>query len=125
MVGAIETHYQRAGAGRTLVLLVPPPRDLEVLAPLLARWRVIVPESTSVLALPGSPGSTPFAAWLRGFLEGLGVQRVCVLAHASLAVALATVQAQQPDLVDHVEILGPAPYDWVEVARSMVLATLD
>ena len=125
MVGAIETSYQRAGVGRPLVLLVPPPREPSVLAPLLERWRVIVPESTSVLALPGSPGSTPFAEWLRGFLEGLGVQHVCVVADASLAVALATVQAQQPELVDHVEVLGRPPHDWAQVAAAVALATLD
>lgn len=124
-VGAIETSYQRAGTGRPLVLLVPPPPDVTVLTPLLARWRVIVPESTSVLALPGAPGSTPFATWLRGFLDGLGLQRACVVADASVAVALATVRAQQPELIDHVEIIGRPPHAWAEVAAAVASAMPD
>lgn len=125
MVGQIETSYQRAGVGRPLVLLVPPPQDLSVLEPLLHRWRVVVPESTSVLALPGAPGSTPFAGWLRGFLEGLGLQRACIVADTSVAVALATVRAQQPELIEHVEIVGRPPHAWAEVAASVAAVLAD
>jgi len=125
MVGAIETSYQRAGVGRAVVLLVPPPRDPTSLAPLVARWRVIVPESTSVLALPESPGFSPFAAWFRGFLEGLGVHGVLVVAEAPLAVALATVQAQWPELVTHVELLGSPPHAWEHVAVALMRAVPD
>ena len=125
MVGEIETSYQRAGAGRAVVLLVPPPRDPAVLAPMVARWRVIVPESTSVLALPDVPGHSPFAMWFRGFLEGLGVHGAMVVAETPLAIALATVQAQWPGLIAHVELLGPAPHDWDEVAQSLGAVAAD
>ena len=68
--------YHRAGAGRPLVLLrsAAGPDALwpELEVQLVARFRVFTPE------LP--PDCEDVAAWVKGFLEGVGLDRVVIVA---------------------------------------------
>jgi hypothetical protein len=87
-VGAVETSYVRVGSGPVVVLLDERAGEAEVsaLAPLTARARCIVPDRTTIFALsaPGHVGETPFGRWLGGFLEGLGIYDVSIVAPSFL-----------------------------------------
>ena len=79
--------YRRAGAGRPLVVLRGGPETLwpELDAELAARFRVVTPELAA--------DCDDVAAWARDFLEGIGLDRVTLLATdpcclAALEVAL-------------------------------------
>jgi hypothetical protein len=112
MHGAIETRYWRAGHGPPVVVLG---LDLDgdgrmpgVLAPLVARCCVIVPEYVSISALDAchGEGRAPFSAWFRGFLEGLGIEGAVVVAAAGLDAALAQFVAANPGEIDRLIIVG-------------------
>src|SRR5215208_2207648 len=68
--------YRRAGAGRPLVVLrgTARPDDLwpEIVADLASRFRVVTPE------LPDD--CDDIAAWFAAFLEGVGLNRVVLVA---------------------------------------------
>ena len=67
--------YRRAGVGRPLVVLRPSGSDSfwpELDADLVSRFRVITPE------LPADCDDV--AAWVAGFLEGVGLDRVILVA---------------------------------------------
>lgn len=105
MVGLVETQYRRAGVGPTLIVL----RDLTAdrLMALAAGARVIVPDTTTIAALvPGASDQRPFAQWLLGFLEGLGVTAVTILAPAMLAPELITVAEAQSGVICRVVLCG-------------------
>ena len=78
--GPVETPYRRSGRGETIVALAS--RDWEgacELLPALARdFRVIVPELEDSPSLTSRRAS--FATWLTAFLDGLGLDRVTLLA---------------------------------------------
>ncbi len=83
--GDHATEYVRAGCGAP-VLLLAERGESALLAPLSARFRVIAPDlpchapahETGVPDAGASP--PPFAAWLRDFLDGLGVARIDIVA---------------------------------------------
>jgi hypothetical protein len=87
--------YRRVGVGRSVVLLLrscEPAEPLwrELLEALSVDFRLIVPEQPA-------PGAD-VAGWLAGFLEGLGMSNVAVLAADRFclpAVELALVQGDQ------------------------------
>lgn len=104
--GAVETRYRRAGHGPPVVFLgfsfdddsrVPGP-----LVPLIDCCRVIVPEHSSIVPLESSfgPDSALFTGWLRGFLEGLGIEGARVVAASRLGVALAHFLVTYPGEID-------------------------
>ena len=86
--------YHRAGVGRPLVLLRTA-ASVDALWPeleeeLVARFRVLTPELPSDCA--------DIAAWVKGFLEGVGLDRVVVVAadpYCLSALELALLGAQQ------------------------------
>lgn len=87
------TRYLRAGAGRVVLLLRPAPVAAawaSAAAELAARCRVIVPD------IPEAPDLT---AWLGDFLDGLGLDRVTVLADPALGEAAREFAALEPDRV--------------------------
>lgn len=82
-VGDLTTRYRRSGSGRPVVVLQPPngvDADWSRLAELLSgHCRVIVPE------LPAGVGNA--AAWLRDFLDALGIERATVVVPEQLGIA--------------------------------------
>jgi len=74
-VGDLTTRYRRTGAGRPVVVLHTaddPDSHVPDLAELLsARFRVIIPD------LPSGVGD--LGAWLRDFLEALGIEGAAIV----------------------------------------------
>jgi hypothetical protein len=110
--GAMETRYRRAGQGPQLLLLATGgegQREVEWLAgaipPLVDRFRVFVPE------VPADAGP----AWLRGMIDGLGLDRPGVVADATLGELVARFLETDAERLERVAIVhpdgaaGPAP----------------
>lgn len=125
--GENETAYRRAGYGPVVVVLgfavgedalLP-----DELVPLIARCRVIVPDHQAVEAFHTSrdAGDTAFARWLHGFLEGLGLVRVRVVAQERLGPALERYAAMHPGDVERVIFFDDATdgTDWIAIGRSV------
>jgi hypothetical protein len=90
-VGDLTTRYRRSGSGRPVVVLRLPDEQGAAqpdLADLLsAHCRVISPQ------LPA--GVTDAAAWLRDFLDALGIERAAVVVPEQLGIA--TLDLALPD----------------------------
>lgn len=76
--------YRRSGVGRTVLVLLPAAGEAtalwpELLEELFERHRLIVPEMPEA-------DDAHVAGWLQGFLEGLGVREVTVVAAAPFVV---------------------------------------
>jgi hypothetical protein len=91
--GAISTSYIRAGVGAPLLLLDPQVSPDGSCTPLVAslavHFRVLAPEAPAPDAMRApSHGSraTAFSTWLRGFLDGLGLPPVSILARDEYAL---------------------------------------
>ena len=85
--GPVETGYRRAGRGNTVVALAA--RDWtaapSLFAALARDFRLIVPE---IDRADDDPAQRPaFAEWLSGFLDGLGLADVTLLADERFAAA--------------------------------------
>lgn len=122
LCGSVETTYRRAGVGPSVVLLIDGARlDAEHLAPLITRCRVIIPDTTNFMALlpSGSGDESPFARWLRLFLEGLGVASVRIVASAPLAKEVARFAEREPDLVTRVLLVHGVPESWDDLGEQL------
>jgi hypothetical protein len=95
LAGDTWTEYFRAGSGAPVVLLSREEGVLEgpLFESLAAGFRLIVPVIPEAV-LPSTTGericgaaSSEFCAWLRGFLDGLGLVGASVVAAPSLALA--------------------------------------
>jgi hypothetical protein len=74
--GGVDTEYVRAGRGEPVVLLAADIESLEV-------QRTIDVAARNCLIIAASPPShTDFTAWLRGFLDGLGLTHARVVMDA-------------------------------------------
>jgi hypothetical protein len=110
--GEVETRYRRTGCGPPVVVLGyefdDEDRLPEPLGPLAGRFRVIVPDPAGIEALAPatSPEPASFPGWLRGFLEGLGIEGARVVAEAGLDAALARFVALNPGQIDRLLIIG-------------------
>lgn len=96
--GEVETSYLRVGRGAPVLVLDERGGD-QLTSPLAtadARWAIILPDRTTIAALaaPGHGIGTPFAHWLDGFLQGLGIEEVLVVAPAYLAGELRAFAAE-------------------------------
>ncbi len=99
------TRYHRRGAGRPVLLLGGAEYWPALDDALAARCRTLSPD------LPGAPalGPAELAAWLRDFLDGLGVEGAAVVAaeaHGAAAVAFADAD---PDRVERLLLLYEPP----------------
>ena len=85
--GVRETAYVRAGTGSGLLLLAPPPARQQWLARCSAHFRVLAPEPPPGVCTPGDVGTllVSFVPWLLGFLDGLGIGEVDVIADGPFA----------------------------------------
>lgn len=121
MVGATETTYRRTGVGPTVVVLADQvSTDAVTLAPLAERCRVVLPDAVTVAALlPDDRAPSPFAAWLLGFLEGMGVATARVVAPRALGPALEGFSQAHPGLLKDVLLLDAGPVSWAAVAGML------
>lgn len=118
-VGAITTFYQRAGCGSPVLVLSGGPGDDPVrerlLAALAPRFRVIAPEpqgdATEAHAGSGRSGGAAFSAWLRGFLDGLGLLQVSIVAEERLGIPALGFSLTDADRVERVVLLYRDPAD--------------
>lgn len=90
-IGGEETPYRRAGRGRaTLLLFAEPPEDRErVFRRLAAEGLVIEP-----LAIP-EPADWP--RWLRGVVDGLGLDRPDLVVSGALEEGARRFVEEEPD----------------------------
>jgi hypothetical protein len=100
--GTMETRYRRAGQGPQLLLLGGG-ADAEwvagVIPPLVARFRVFVPE------VPSDAGT----GWLREMIDGLGLDRPGLVAGFTLAPLLDRFLETDADRLERVALIHPAP----------------
>ena len=93
--------YHRAGAGRPLVLLrAAADRDSiwpELDAHLVARFRVFTPE------LPPDCGDV--AGWMKDFLEGVGLDRVLLIAAEPCCLAALELALLGPDQIERLVLV--------------------
>lgn len=113
--GGVDTPYQRMGRGPTLLLLVdeaePLDRTGNVVEVLARDFRVIRPRlvpsvwssgrrsrqgAPTGTPTPMAPGITPFQ-WLRGLIEGLGLERPGLVLGPSVARTLEPFPSRHPD----------------------------
>ena len=110
--GEVETEYVRAGSGRVVLYLrgasVDPDED-ELFVALAERFRVIVPQSTSLAATitPAGSGDSAFTRWLDGFLEGLGILQASLVVEEPLGAEALRFAMARPALVVRLVILAP------------------
>ncbi len=105
-VKGAEIPYLRAGSGSP-VLLIQTGADgtfasRSLLASLATRFRAIAPAAAH--------GPLAFSSWLRGFMDGLGLQRASLVATSSLGVACLGFALAEPERVERlVFLLRDAP----------------
>lgn len=118
MVGDVETSYQRGGRGDAVLVLLPP-REAAQLAPLATKLRLVIPDSISILALPALGESETFARWLRGFLDGLGLFQVTIVASRALETELTRFVELHPDHVRRLVWVSAPPVDWQALVAEL------
>jgi pimeloyl-ACP methyl ester carboxylesterase len=95
--------YRRAGTGRPLLLLrsslEPHPLWAELDDALVGAFRVLTPDVPTA--------GVDVAVWMRGFLEGVGLERVTVIADDSLCIAALEMVLLNADQVERM-VLVPA-----------------
>lgn len=124
--GDVETEYVRAGRGRVVLYLratAADPDDDELFAALAERFRVIVPQSTSLGATVAPPdaGDSAFTRWLHGFVEGLGILEASLVVEEPLGAEALRFAMARPTLVTRLVILAP---DVSGEARRLTTPTL-
>jgi hypothetical protein len=94
-VGTVETGYRRAGRGPSVLLLTTAAPDTadEVFAALAVHFRVIQP------AWPAGLSTADVSRWLRGIIEGLGLERPLLLVDAGSEAGAQQLSATLPSLV--------------------------
>ena len=96
--GTFETRYRRAGSGASVLLLDPQGHQAPgawLFDALTARFRVIAPVVPQAVAA-GDEAAGALEPWLRGLVDGLGLDRPGVVASASLGPALRRFEARDP-----------------------------
>lgn len=106
--GSLETRYARAGVGRPVLLLATPHGELPAAAlftALARECRVFAPR----LPRAGGREDTETPAWLRGLIDGLGLQRPAVIAAPGYAELARDFAINDSDRVGGLILLGDVP----------------
>jgi pimeloyl-ACP methyl ester carboxylesterase len=115
--GITDTPYHRAGRGAPVIVLAPDDSRVgdALLAALSLQFRVIAPD------LPcrrtNAPGAHPsFPTWFRGFLDGLGLSRVALVAESRFGAAALAFALLEPERVQRLAVVfnaaeEPAPHE--------------
>ena len=82
-VGELTTRYRRSGSGRPVVVLQPV-TDADDASPRLPE---LLNEHCRVIVAEVPAGATDAAAWLRDFLDALGIERATVVIPEQLGIA--------------------------------------
>jgi pimeloyl-ACP methyl ester carboxylesterase len=116
--GAMETSYRRAGAGCAVLLLTGAGEAMEAGEPdwlfgqLARHFRIIAPILPA--GLDGGSGRDPAGGgreledWLRGLIDGLGLDRPALVAGSPRGAGLLRFMALDPDRVGRVALIHPA-----------------
>ena len=104
--GPCATDYARAGHGATVLLLTRQHAEHPLFGALASAFRVIAPElPRHVTGRENEVESPPpFVSWLRDFLDGLGIQRVSLVADELFALEALRFSLAEPTRVDCVVI---------------------
>jgi hypothetical protein len=100
--GAVETRYRRGGQGPQLLLLATATEGewvAGVIPSLMTRFRVFIPD------VPADPGP----GWLRGMIDGLGLDRPGIVAGSTLTELLARFLETDADGLERVALIHPSP----------------
>ena len=103
--GSFETAYRRAGCGGAVLLLVGEsgPSGDWLFDQIAARFRTIAPVPPA--GVVGGPAQDSFQPWLRGLIDGLGLQRPAVVAGAADGAALVRFAAVDPHRVERLALV--------------------
>ena len=99
-MGSVETAYRRAGRGRPVLLLV----DLAQAARDRLFWRLAETAMVVEPALPPPPGEWP--RWLRGVVDGLGLDRPDLVVVESWVPAAEAFAREDPDRAGRIVPIG-------------------
>ena len=125
--GAFETPYRRAGRGGPVLLLVGggAPAGQRLFDDLARRFRTIAPLLPPWLAGDGGPGES-FDEWLRGLIDGLGLQRPALVAEADHGPVLLRFAGLDPDRVERIALVlyGPSEGPAEQALREAAAAAL-
>jgi hypothetical protein len=119
-VGDHVTRYVRRGTGPSVVLVGPDVSANAIWVPLVEHLapghRIVVPQ------LP--PADADVAAWLRGFIEGIGLTSTVLIAGNGSSAAALEVATADDFLVRKVVIMprGDDPVTAAETERTLVVA---
>jgi hypothetical protein len=105
--GLVETSYRRAGVGEPVLILAGrTEREAGdwLFGQLAERFRTIAP----VL-----PGEGELEAWLRGLIDGLGLDRPAVVAATALGAGLLRFMALDPGRAGRIALFNSLPLDGV------------
>lgn len=139
--GGLETHYRNAGTGHPVLLLgdaaTMSAAARQLFERLSHRFRVIRPDPPRCAdAGTGGGEATSIAAWLRGVIDGLGLDRCAILAESPMSLPAMWFAFTDPHRVTRLVLLvpeGPDPALPVQVAlrtmertaQSIMLIRLD
>jgi pimeloyl-ACP methyl ester carboxylesterase len=101
--GPTETRYLRAGKGAPVLLLfhggAVAAVASQLLETLVSEFRLLLPALTGNGSDVADAGQESFSAWLRNFMDGLGVDRFAVITTISYAEAIAAFATTDPDRI--------------------------
>lgn len=125
---AVETEYLRAGRGAPIVYIgssaTADEEGTALLHGLASHFRVIVPlpKAAPATLVPDDCLAAPFASWLRGVLDGLGIVTAGFVVERPAACAMLAFARDNPDFVERVVLLGAAPHEHSGDAPVLALA---
>lgn len=104
--GVTDTPYRRAGRGAPVVVLAAAESRAEgaLLATLPHEFRLILPD-VPVLPVAARDESLAFPGWLRGFLDGLGLGGVAIVAEERFGAAALGFALLEPERVERLVFL--------------------
>lgn len=108
--GDVETRYRRAGQGPAVLLLgtheLGDARHAALFLALARAFRVTRPQPFPVDRPRGARAPTrPVSAWLRGLMDGLGLERASIVADDAFGVVALGFATAEPDRVDRLVLL--------------------
>jgi pimeloyl-ACP methyl ester carboxylesterase len=112
--GPFETSYRRAGAGDAVLLLIGPTEAEAgdwLFSQLARRFRITAPvvpvglDGDSDTDRPGVGGG--LEGWLRGLIDGLGLERAALVAGAARGADLLRFTALDPERVGRLALVQP------------------